>query len=50
MTLVELSRRVGLIAASDDQAFRRDIDRVGAMLTRLLQVMQTRSKNCDQRL
>lgn len=49
MTLLELSRRVGFIEAVVDQAFHRDIDRVGAMLTRLLQVMETRNKNCDRR-
>ena len=45
MPLIELARRVGYVTAVADDALNADINRVGAMLTRLLQVMEGGSKN-----
>lgn len=45
MTLLELARRVGYLSSEEIGGPAALTERVGAMLTRLLQVMETRSRN-----
>ena len=48
MTLLELARRFGYTEPVDDDKLTACINRVGAMLTRLLQAMEARRRNCER--